>query len=97
MEIDSRSIHRRVLAIMITAALVVAAARAPFYSASAQSARPTGCADPLELAPSIGQNSGQTVSLERACAGSRCCPRVHPIVAPVAVKLASGGMRLATK
>ena len=97
MDIESRNMHRRALAIAITAALVVAAARAPFRGASAQSDHPTACADPVELAPANGQDAGQTIRVERACAGSHCCPKVRPIVAPVAVKLAAGDIRLAAK
>ena len=97
MNIKSRNMHRRVLAIVVTGTLVIAAARVPFYSASAQSVRPTACSEPRELTPSSREDAGQTVNLERACAPSQCCPRVRPIVAPVAVKLAAGEMRLAAK
>jgi hypothetical protein len=97
MNIESRNMHRRVLAIVVTGTLVIAAARAPFYGASAQSVRPTACSEPRELTASSGEDAGQTVSLDRACAPSQCCPPLRPIVAPVTVKLAAGEVRLAAK
>lgn len=93
MDIESRDMHRRALAIAVTAGLVIAAARAPFYNASAESAHPTACSDRLELAAT----SRQDVSLERGCVKSQCCPPERPIVVPVSIRLAGGDIRLATK
>ena len=97
MDIESRDMHRRALAIAVTAALVITAARAPFYSASAESVHPTACSDRLELAATNRQAASQNVSLERACARPQCCPPERPRVAPVSVKWAGADIRLAAK
>ncbi len=97
MDIESRDMHRRALAIAVTAALVIAAARAPFFSASPGSAHPSACSDRLELAAINRQDVSQSVSLERGCAQPQCCPPERPIFAPVSIRLAGADIRLATK
>jgi hypothetical protein len=97
MDIESRNMHRRALAIAVAGALVIAAARAPFYDAHAQQARVAACPDRLDPARVAAKDAAPAVDSERDCLDLRCCGRLRPILAPVAVKVALGGARFAAK